>query len=884
MATLYILDQKDQLLATLSPETGLVSALYREEVNRLPDRPFSFTLDAASEVAAHVVEENQVVFQDKEEELRLFVIKELDEENGVDGASVTATCQPAFMELAEHIVVERRFVDQTAKRALDAALQGTRWIGTVEVELGESTTNFYYISSVDAIWKILNTWGGEFKDTVIFDGNKIVKREIRILARRGVDNGKRFEIGHNVEEVKRTVISYPITALYGRGASLPTEDEDGNETGGYSRYIDFAGIEWKESKGDPTDKPKGQRWVGDTRALQKYGREHGGKLLHREAVWQNGDIEDPAELLKATWERLQEASKPEINYQLSVQLLETIAGYGHEKVQLGDTARVVDRNFSRPIEAQTRVISLEYDLLDVEGTAQVEMGQFLSVHDPFDQVDKIVAELADKRRHWDTGSEPISPSRYPDIVPTVPIVEANGLFSAVQVSWDYDYLATYVAGYEVYASEVKDFVPSPETLVWRGIGNSFSYFGEVNKQYYFRVRAFNYHARYSPFSEEVTGTTRRIISEDILFGEAVAAQLRELSKSAAIIAENALNGEMLAENEITAKHLAANSITVGTTAIQNGAIANAHLGEAIIKEAQIDKGAIKTAHIGSLKVDRSWIAESTITHAQIASVDASKITTGALDASKIRVRAMSGRRAVQIDADGLKSFDSAGRHRILIGVQSFGGAGADPAVVRFFDESRRNMGYVGANRNEHMVLYSAGFLHVEAEKNAEWRAQQHRFPTRGVGANMTRNFVTFDSVNNTGGTAREPRIHTQISKTGYLGTNGAQWWRIYCHHGHFVQTHNLSSRKYKEGIEKVDVADIQKVFDRITLKKFRYKINDNLSETDVNLGVIAEESPNEILSATKDSVVLGKYISIVAGALKFQQKRIDHLEALLQRG
>ncbi|WP_371103515.1 hypothetical protein [Streptomyces sp. PU_AKi4] len=100
------------------------------------------------------------------------------------------------------------------------------------------------------------------------------------------------------------MISYPKTALYGYGASLQNTDDDGEETGGYSRFIDFSEVEWKKSNGDPVDKPKGQEWVGDPALLQKYGRLKNGSLIHREGIFSDEDIEDEEELLKATYNHL----------------------------------------------------------------------------------------------------------------------------------------------------------------------------------------------------------------------------------------------------------------------------------------------------------------------------------------------------------------------------------------------------------------------------------------------------------------------------------------------------------------------------------------------------------------------------------------------------
>ena len=64
-------------------------------------------------------------------------------------------------------------------------------------------------------------------------------------------------------------------------------------------------------------------------------------------------------------------------------------------VQLGDTVRAFDREFARPIEVQARVIAIEYDLLDIEGTAVVEIGQFLSVNQ---HTTDLNAETLDKER------------------------------------------------------------------------------------------------------------------------------------------------------------------------------------------------------------------------------------------------------------------------------------------------------------------------------------------------------------------------------------------------------------------------------------------------------------------------------------------------------
>lgn len=544
MTELYIFSQYDELLTVITEETGLVSAPFREELNRVPEEPFSFIVEADSEDAKYVVEENQVVFRDKEGDLRLFVIKELDDIDNAEGPQTKAICEPAFMELKEHIIVERRPTNVTQQQALNVSLEGTRWIGEVEVDLGINSTHFYYISSVDAIWKIIDTWGGDFKDVVEFDEkNNIVARKIKILQRRGADRGKRFEIDHDIEEIQRTVLSYPVTALYGRGASLEILDEEGEHTGGYTRYIDFADVEWKKSKGDPVDKPKGQKWLGDPIALEKYGYlKNDGSKLHRFGIVENHDIEDPKELLEWTWQQLQNLNKPEVNYGLSVHLLEMLAGYEHEHVELGDTAAAIDRQFARPIEVQARVIAIEYDLVDIERTAFVEMGQFLSAHetDVYRDIEDLKKEINKPR-----PTKPIDNGSFPDKVPGTPVnVEAVGGFKTIQLYWDYD-SAVYISHYEVYGSQVMGFVPDSQHLLWRGRTSAFAHEVNTDEVWYYRVRAVNTRGTAGGFSQQVSASTVRIISDDILFGPDIAAELRELSKTAQLLADGTIDLSMI---------------------------------------------------------------------------------------------------------------------------------------------------------------------------------------------------------------------------------------------------------------------------------------------------------------------------------------------------
>lgn len=552
MAEIFILSPEDELLAVLSSDgqdsCNFWDAKFKEELNL--GSSFSFIADASHPDAKYLFEENQVVFRDKDGSLRAFVIKELDDTD--DGAEINTlvTCEAAMMELAETIIKEKRPKDKTAQYVLDQVFERTRWTAEVTAELGLNSTSFYKMTALECLSDVLNKWGGEFKDVVEFDGNTITKRTIKVLSRRGKDSGKRFEIDKDTESIKRTVISYPKTALYGYGASLETTDDDGEETGGYSRFIDFSEVEWKKSNGDPVDKPKGQEWVGDPALLQKYGRLKNGSLIHREGIFSDEDIEDEEELLKATYNHLiTVASKTEVNYELSVKLLEGVEGYEHEHVDLGDTTIAIDRNFAIPIETSQRIISMEYDITDPKNTCVVEIGQFLSALQGDDRVKQLQKIIDSNRGTWERKPEAgnVTDGSFPNTNPPRPAnIKVEGLYKTISLTWDYD-PRSFIAAYEVYASQNKGFTPTAAQLIFRGKTGGWHHQDgvEADQVWYYRLRTINTHGTASDWSEEYEAKTVRILTDDIMFGAVTADKLAALSVTADKLYTDIANSNIL---------------------------------------------------------------------------------------------------------------------------------------------------------------------------------------------------------------------------------------------------------------------------------------------------------------------------------------------------
>lgn len=568
MADMWILDDKDKKQTIISSEAKeacrFYDAPFREELN--VGSSFSFVADADHEDSVHIKPENQVVFEDRRGRKRNFVIKELEDADDGANARIRAYCEPALSELYDEFVTDIRPQNRTAQYVLDRILEGTRWHANVPVDLGLHSTNFYRISVMEAINQILQIWGGEYYDEVVFDENdNIVDRVIHILPRRGQDTGKRAEIDKDIQEITRTVLSYPVTALYGYGASLETEG------GGNTRYIDFSDVEWVKANGDPVDKPKGQEWVGDPELLEKFGRiMYDGKTKrHRFQKWQDDSIEDPAELLRKTYEALINHEMVQVNYSLKLELLEEISGYEHEAVDLGDTMIAIDDNFRHPIEVQTRVIAIEYDLSDPVNTAQVEMGQFLDLYSTEKRLKEVETTIDTNRGKWDNGGDPvIGDGSFPDKVPPVPSnIKVESLFQGVFITWDYN-PSSYIAAYQIFASPNKGFTPLDENLIFSGKLSGYEHTPGVDQVWYYRMRTINTHGTPSPFTQEFTGLTRRILTDDIVFGAVTAEKLANLSVTAEKLSQNfdecnILPGSVLRPGELGSVNSASWSVKEG---------------------------------------------------------------------------------------------------------------------------------------------------------------------------------------------------------------------------------------------------------------------------------------------------------------------------------
>lgn len=369
---LWIFTADDELVEVLgtAPEAcPFFDATLTETINGVDKLEFS--IPAEHPRASKVIRGQVAVFAMPDGGYRAFRIQTQWQTLNEDGTRVRRFyCEDiAIDELHAAPVIERR--PSSPFVALENALENSLWeVGQVDSGFPEASTHFYHESAMSCIRKITETWGGEIRFRITHDGKRITGRFVDFLLRRGKDTGRRIVAGKDMRSiVSMDDVTGVCTALYGYGKGEQLE------SGGYSRRISFADVEWSIENGDPVDKPKGQEWVGDPEALAAWGLR--GGTVHRFDFAVFEDEEDPEELLRLTWEELQYRKAPQVSYNVSIVDLEAAAGYEHEAVRIGDSVTVVDDDMSPPLEFKARIVEIKRYLNEPERT-ELTIGQIQS--------------------------------------------------------------------------------------------------------------------------------------------------------------------------------------------------------------------------------------------------------------------------------------------------------------------------------------------------------------------------------------------------------------------------------------------------------------------------------------------------------------------------
>lgn len=349
---LYQLNKKQDVIGIVSSD--VISATLEEQIN---------TAGSLNVVAKKLSAGCQYVLIQRPGAATYMCFKILTETQEDNKISYTAV-ESAYDELGSYsFIKDMRPQNRTAKEMLQQILSATRFSVGYVADTGTQSTNFYYTTVLASLQSVVNLFDLEVTFDVVFDpiDNQVKKRMVNLYTQMGSRTGRRYEYGDKLLSVTCEQSSDTlVTALVGRGSSVQVSEGTDGSPDGYSRKITFADVVWKKSAGDPLDKPARQEYLEDPAATAIYGFSDGAPRI---GLVEFDAITDPALLLKATYDKLQELKRPKVSFKASV----TDVG----SLNLGDTVAIIRHDLK--IEYSTRVYKVTHDLLNRQNNT-VELG------------------------------------------------------------------------------------------------------------------------------------------------------------------------------------------------------------------------------------------------------------------------------------------------------------------------------------------------------------------------------------------------------------------------------------------------------------------------------------------------------------------------------
>ena len=355
---IFLFDKFKKLKGTVR-NRHIISLLYERERNGLytvsAEIPLKIT-DKKTVYNYHkkVKDSDFLGHYDREGRFQLHKIASVD----IEDSSIFIKGVHLFFDEAKAgaIIQERRFRGSEIVDGARVAFDPIGW-SVVDADVSDTADYiFYNVSPLEARAILVETFDYEFDYWLDFDGKNIRNKQISIKREMGKDSNKRYNYGHNVLNIKvEQDYSEIYTAVIGRGKGEDLGDD------AYGRRIEFTDVEWK-TPSKPMNKPKGSRVLHDENATQLFGYHEDGKVSPRTKVEIFEDIEDPAKLLRASYNWLRENSVPKAVFSLKVP--------DGDGLDLGDKVHVIYRDID--LVKHTRVTKVVDDL--VSGNRDVEFG------------------------------------------------------------------------------------------------------------------------------------------------------------------------------------------------------------------------------------------------------------------------------------------------------------------------------------------------------------------------------------------------------------------------------------------------------------------------------------------------------------------------------
>lgn len=372
---IYLFDKQQNIIGLLK-ESDLTAGQIDFKINTAIEFSFSVPINKGFNDDVKYVSTPHP--KDKNKHLIFRLMSRTD---NVDSIEYTAS-ELAYQELSSSSYIEdKRPNNVSASQAMTYALAGSQWsLGTVNVS-GNVTTNFYYITNLEAIQKVVGLMGGEVYFYITITGNKISGRFMDYVFRQGNDTSKVFADGSNLLTVTKKQQSDSIyTAILPRGKGEQVSSGTDGSPDGYGRRIDISSVTWSKSSGKPLDKPAGSKILEDPDATAKYGHINGSARLYLTTF---DEIEDPNLLIQQAYQTLMSMNHPLVEYSA------TVAKVGN--LSLGDTVLIMHSD--RDLSYKTRVFEVKYDLLNPEMT-ELSLGDNLSSNSITSQINQLSNNIA----------------------------------------------------------------------------------------------------------------------------------------------------------------------------------------------------------------------------------------------------------------------------------------------------------------------------------------------------------------------------------------------------------------------------------------------------------------------------------------------------------
>lgn len=347
--TIFVMDTEFNVIGMLSNNGAFPNAPFFDDVyiSELATGAETYEFSTYSNpIISEILElGNYIVFK-YGDIYKLFQIMDNDDEHKT-GQVITCYCEMAGLELLTDYC-EPFSIEGNVELFFNTVLQDTNWsLGGYSSSLATNIQQVKvdkYTNVYKVIQENISTYGYiEIEYRVEFNGNTVTGFFIDVYENgyRGDKTYKRFEYGENVEGIKRNRNMYDFaSAMIGTG-------KDG---------LTFKDVEWRKADGKPADKPKGQDFIVDLGANERFNKR--GKYI--KSLFDDGDITNPQDLLLKSWEKLQEVKEPKFDYEVDLALTDG----EFEDISIGDTVYVIDNDYNPPILLECRVGKLETSLTD----------------------------------------------------------------------------------------------------------------------------------------------------------------------------------------------------------------------------------------------------------------------------------------------------------------------------------------------------------------------------------------------------------------------------------------------------------------------------------------------------------------------------------------